>query len=287
MSRSVGIMVHRSRTEALAFADKVADWLETQGVSAWFDPSAAQRLGRPEKAFVESELADLEFFITLGGDGTILTTARLAAPLGIPILGVHMGRFGFIAETHPDDLFPRLKAILHGQMEVEERLMIHGEVRRNGERVHQGIGLNEAVVKSGMSHLLRLQTSLGGLPFATYPADGLIIAVPTGSTAYSLSAGGPLVSPTVQALLITPICPHTLSARPLVVPSDEIVEIEIEADGGEIIFSVDGVEPFALHSGDHVLVHRADYKTRLIVLDPTSFYRKVRDRYLYGERLNG
>ena len=286
MGRSVGIVVHRTRTEALHFASEVIAWLDQRGISVQLDSLAAEKLGQPTLACAPDGWDKVEFIITLGGDGTILTAARMASPCGVPILGVHMGRFGFIAETHPGDLFPHLEEILKGEFRVEERLMVRADIWRDGQTVHHSVGLNEALVKSGMSHLLELKTYLGGEEFATYPADGIIVATPTGSTAYSLSAGGPLMAPTMQAFVITPICPHTLSARPLLVPSDETIEIEIAMTGGEVIFAVDGVDPFTLQNGDRVVVHKADYVTRLIVLDHATFYRKVRDRYLYGERLN-
>jgi NAD+ kinase len=287
MGRSVGIVVHRTKQEALTFASEVIDWLSERGIAVCLDAEAARKLNRGALACDTRAWQNVEFIITLGGDGTILTAARMAAAGSIPILGVHMGQFGFIAETHPDDLFPHLEEIVNGQMRLEERLMIHAEVRRSGQVVYSGTGLNEAQVKSGMSHMLQLQTYLGGAPFATYPADGLIVSTPTGSTAYSLSAGGPLVAPTVQALIVTPICPHTLSARPMVVPGDEVVEVEVGVNGGEVLFAVDSVEQFPLQNGDRIVMRRADYVTRLIVLDHATFYRKVRNRYLYGERLNG
>ncbi len=286
MSRSVGIVVHRTKTEALHFASELIAWLDQRGISVRLDSLTAEKLQQPTLACVPEEWEKVEFIITLGGDGTILTAARMAAPCGVPILGVHMGRFGFIAETHPGDLYPHLEEILSGTMRVEERLMVRADIWREGKNVHHSVGLNEVLVKSGMSHLLELKTYLGGEEFATYPADGIIVAAPTGSTAYSLSAGGPLVAPTLQAFVITPICPHTLSARPLVVPSEEIIEIEIGMMGGEVIFAVDGVDPFTMQNGDRVVIRKADYVTRLIVLDHATFYRKVRDRYLYGERLN-
>ncbi|HZO91189.1 MAG TPA: NAD(+)/NADH kinase [Chthonomonadaceae bacterium] len=286
MGSSVGIVVHRTSREAAQFAQQVIAWLQERGISVCLDSESALRMGQSVAGCRISDLKQVRFIITLGGDGTILAAARMAAPIGIPILGAHMGQFGFIAEAHPSDLFQTLETILDGQMEIEERMMVRAEVWRGGQRVHSGVGLNEALVKSGMSHLLRLKTSLRGAPFATYPADGLIVSTPTGSTAYSLSAGGPLVEPTVQALVMVPICPHTLSARPMVLPCDEVIEIEIELNGGEVIFAVDGVDPFFLESGDRVIVQRADYATRLIVLGHATFYRKVRNRYLYGERLN-
>lgn len=286
MERRVGIVVHKSKPEALAFAQQVIAWLEQRGIKVWLDSGAAARLNQPTLQCAEEQWQAVEFIITLGGDGTILTAARMAAPCGIPILGVHMGRFGFIAETHPNDLFPHLEEILDGQIRTEERLMVCAEVWRAGECVHSGVGLNDAVVRSSRTHLLQIKTYLAGEAFATYPADGILVATPTGSTAYALSVGGPLITPTIQALAIVPICPHTLSARPLVVPADEVIEIEVEVDGGEVIFAVDGSEVFTLENGDRVSVRRADYTTRLIVLGHDTFYRKVRNRYLYGERLN-
>jgi NAD+ kinase len=285
MERSVGIVVHRTRPEALTFAGEVIAWLRERGVAVRLDSEAASDLEMPVLACLPGQWETVEFILTLGGDGTILKAARMAAPCGIPILGVHMGRFGFIAETHPKDLYPHLEEILNGQMRVEERMMVRADISREGECVHSGVGLNDVLVKSMMTHMLQLRTYLGGALFATYPADGLIVATPTGSTAYALSAGGPLVVPTVQAFVVVPVCPHTLSARPMVVPAEETIGLEVESEG-EVIVAVDGVEPFTLLTGDHVSIRRADDVTRLIVLDHATFYRKVRDRYLYGERLN-
>jgi NAD+ kinase len=171
-------------------------------------------------------------------------------------------------------------------MRLEERLMIRAEVVRDDRTVYSGVGLNDVLVKSKMSHTLQLKTYLGGALFATYPADGIVVATPTGSTAYALSAGGPLVFPTLQTLIMAPICPHTLSARPMIVPAEEKIAVEVESDGEHAICAVDGVEPFDLESGDIVQIRRADWSTRLIVLNHATFYGKVRARYLYGERLN-
>lgn len=286
MARFVGIVVHRERPEASAIAIEVINWLNERGLAARLGSETADRLGRPELACQPDEWAKAEFIISLGGDGTILMAARLASPAGVPILGVHMGRFGFIAETHPADLFSHLERIRNGEMQVEERMMVRAEVWRQGSCLQTRTGLNDATVKSRASQLLQIHTRLGGAEFATYPADGIIIATPTGSTAYSLSAGGPLVAPTVKAMILTPICPHTLSARPMIVPCEEVIEIEIETDSGDVVCAVDGVDPVAIESGDRIAIRRAECVTRLIVLDHATFYRKVRDRYLYGERLN-
>ena len=286
MKQRIGIVVHRSNPKAAEFAKEVIAWLEQRGIGVVLEERMAARLGRYELTGLPDTLPELGCVISLGGDGTILTAARMAAPSHVPILGVHMGRFGFIAELHPNALLEMLPTILREEYQLEERMMVRAEVWRDGECVYDADGLNEVVVKTGMSQIVSLKMHLSGREFATYPADGIIVATPTGSTAYSLSAGGPLVAPTVQALLLTPICPHTLSARPMIVPCNETIDIDLEKDGGEVFCSVDGQEEFSLETADRVSVRRADDMARIIVLDATSFYRKVRARYLYGERLN-
>lgn len=285
MQRTIGLIVHRTRPEAQAFAEQVVVWLQERGIEVRLERDMAERLGYPEFGCETVVQPGIEFVITLGGDGLILKIARMAAPYRIPILGVHMGRFGFIAEAHPDNLFTYLHAILNGTHQFEERVMVHAEVFREDERVYSATGLNEALVKSGLSHLVHLRLFLRDAPFATYPADGIIVATPTGSTGYALSAGGPIVEPTVKAFVLVPICPHTLSARPMVVPDTDRIELLILNNDGEVLFAVDGVAQFPLQKGDRVCIRRADYTTRLFVLEPASFYRKVRARYLYGERL--
>ena len=279
-------MVHKAKAEAQTFAIEVIEWLTARNVAVRLDAYTAERLNYPAFACDSAAMQAVAFIITLGGDGTILLAARIAAPCNIPILSVHMGNFGFIAETIPVDLFDHLEAILRGEMRIAERMMAQVEVRRDGEIVYSEIGLNEIVIKSGLSHLLRLKTHIAGMLFAMYLADGLIIATPTGSTAYALSAGGPLVHPDIEAFVIVPNNPHTLSARPLVIPCDAVIEVEAETTGGEIICAVDSADPFFLQSGDHVFVRRAACSARLISFDPAGFYRKVRNRYLYGERIS-
>jgi NAD+ kinase len=285
--KRVGLMVNGSKWEALQFASEVIAWLTERDVEVLIDPDAGPALGRDDIVWDTDTFGGLELLLTLGGDGTILAASHIAAPLGIPILGVHMGRFGFITETHPDELFARLDVMLETGPHVEERMMVQGDVLRDGKVVFSAVGLNEVVMNKGtMARTLHLRTSIGGDFVATYPADGVIVSTPTGSTAYALSAGGPLVEPTVQALLVVPIAPHTLAARPITIPPEETVSVMIESDGGEALFTADSCQIFPLVTGDQIDVRRADYTTRIVTFGKSSFYGKFRKRLLWGERLN-
>ena len=283
----VGLIVNSSKLPAVEFAQEALAWLTERDVEPVLNLDAARVMGRDDLAGDEEALRACRFLISLGGDGTILTASRIAAPAGVPILGVHMGHFGFIAEAHPDELFPHLDDLIDGKMAVEERIMVRGRIYRNGQVINEAAGLNDVVVTKGtQTRMLTLITEFAGGEPAVYQADGVIVATPTGSTAYALSAGGPLVEPTVHALLVVPICPHTLSARPLVIPADESVSVTVDSGGEDVIFSADGMNRFALESGDRVEVCRAEHTTRLITLGSSSFYRKVRKRLLWAERLN-
>lgn len=283
----VGLYVHPDKEAAQAFALQVLNWLEERNIRVWLDPDTADHLHRPEIMMDEAALSQMKLLITLGGDGTILMASRLVANHGVPILGVHLGQFGFVAEAHPGNLFSLLERAIAGQCEWEDRSMVQGEVWRNGEIVHSDRALNDVVINKGArSRMVRLQTALRGEDFASYPADGVIVSTPTGSTAYALSAGGPLVEPTIQALLLVPICPHALSARPLLLPHDERITITLSSDGQEVFFSADSACEFPLKSGDRIEIQVAPVATRLVVERHGSFYGKVRKRLLWGERVN-
>ena len=283
-TRSIGITVHRSNIKAWEQAAEIIEWLNSRNIQAVLDHATAQRLGRMDLIPKTRNWQDVEFVISLGGDGTILTSARTAAADGIPILGVHMGRFGFIAEYNPTDLISHIEEALNGCVHIEERMMLHVTILRGDLSISESIGLNDVTIKSSTSSLLNLNVSVAGDSFATYHADGVIVATSTGSTGYSLSAGGPIVEPTLQALIITPICPHTLSARAMVIPCHHTVEIELEEEGDEVIAKVDGQDAIQLHIGDRVVVKRSEFVTRLLLPEGSSYYRKVRARYLFGVR---
>lgn len=285
--KKIGLLVNRTKPDAIEFARDVVAYLTERGCEVKVEQEIAREIDCAKCSCPEEELGDTELLITLGGDGTILTASHIAAPKGVPVLGVHMGRFGFIAEANPDELLNRLDELMEGDLPVEERMMVQGQVIRAGETVFTAIGLNDIVLNKGArARMLRIQTAFGEEPFASYAADGVVVATPTGSSAYALSAGGPLVEPTVKALLVVPICAHTLAARPLLVPADEIISFTIESDGGEALFIADSYKVYPLTTGDRVVVRRADCSTKIVNLGRASFYRKIHQRLLWGERLN-
>ena len=190
--QTIGIMANAGKPAALEVAARASSYLESLGVTVRIQSRVAEALGQPERGFSDDAVADSEAVLVLGGDGTILATARLCAPLGIPMLPIHVGRFGFLTAVAPETLSEALDALREGRYTQEERMMLWCETRRGGVQQDSGLALNEVVVANGpLSRVLHLRTSIDGKYVTTYAADGIIVATPTGSTAYSLSAGGP------------------------------------------------------------------------------------------------
>jgi len=230
----VGLIANTSRESALACARQLVRWLLGREVAVRLQPELAQRLGLPELAAEDEELAGADFIVALGGDGTLLKASRIAtravaaslrpACASAPILGIHSGgpgSFGFLTETTPEHAREAIAAALRGDYRLDERMMVGAEVIRGGAGVAQFAALNDLVIAKGaLARMLKMRISVGDTFIATYAADGIIVATPTGSTAYSLAAGGPLVNPAVSLILLTPICPHTLNVRSLIIGAE-------------------------------------------------------------------
>jgi NAD+ kinase len=288
MSRSVGLITHVRREPALECARELAAWLLERGLPLRAQPEAAELLGQPELAASDEEIAGTEFILALGGDGTLLAASHIAARRGTPILGVHVGgpgSFGFLTEATPVTACQAVERILAHDYRVDERMMVSAEVLRDGERIVQFDALNDLVVRGALARMLKMRITVDDTFLATYAADGIIAATPTGSTAYNLAAGGPLVHPTLHVIVLTPICPHTLNVRSLIISDSEYARIEIDMDPRDMaLLTVDGQTSFDLRPADTVLVRRAEPVTRLISLDRSHFYRKLQSRLRLGER---
>ncbi len=221
----------------------------------------------------------IDCVIVLGGDGTLLSVARRAAQAGTPILGVNLGNLGFLTEVEPANLEKALWALVRGEYTIEERTMVQAQVTRAGRIVTSLAGLNDVVISKGaFARIISLDVFVNDEYYSTFPADGIIISSPTGSTAYSLSAGGPLISPNIDVMLVTPICPHTLFSRSLVIAGDDRVRVVVEAPHEEVAVTVDGQVGFRVESHDEIIVGRAPEVTRFVRLQAKSFYGTMRER---------
>lgn len=238
-----------------------------------------------EEHVAETELvARAEAVVAFGGDGTLLYAARRVAPRETPILGVAAGTLGFLTEASPHDLAAVLPKMVGGRAPISERLNLQGSVERGGKHLERFTALNDIVIgRVGVTRLARLEAMVGDEHVGSYLSDGLILSTPTGSTAYSLSAGGPIVSPNLRVVLAVPICPHTLTVRPLVISEEDPIRVEVQTLTGEGLVTVDGQETHPLQAGDVVHVRCAPFTTRL-VLTGRSFYRLLRDKFRWGER---
>jgi NAD+ kinase len=271
---------------AIEAGDAIITWLEGRSIQPLLPPEAAAVTGRPDLT-VEPGPAwgEAELLIVLGGDGTLIRAAQMVAPLQVPVLGVNTGHLGFLTELENSELFDALDQILAGNYMVEERLMLQAQVVRRGKQLLEVTGLNDVVVSKGpRARLVHLGVSVGETTVARYPADGIIVATPTGSTAYSLSAGGPIVGPTVDVLLVTPICPHTMISRAMVVAGSERVAINVLENPGEVGLSVDGSDPYPLEKGDQVRISRAPYAARLVRRHTYQFYEVLRQKLAHPSR---
>ncbi|WP_165863922.1 NAD(+)/NADH kinase [Capsulimonas corticalis] len=282
-------MANAGKDAALHVAKAADEYLRARGVAVLLQHHVAEEIGDAGRGLSDSEVTDADAVLVMGGDGTILATSRECASKGTPMLPIHLGRFGFLTEVSPEDLNPALDALLSGNFTVDERMMLRCESLRGADEEDQAsaFALNDVVIANGpLSRVLHLRMSVNGKYVTTYAADGIIIATPTGSTAYSLSAGGPLVHPSMQTILVTPICPHTLTARALLVPEDAEITIVVERDPQDMVrVTVDGQVGFPLLAGDEIKVRRSPYPARLLTVGGADFYDKLQSKLRWGERM--
>jgi NAD+ kinase len=223
--------------------------------------------------------------IVLGGDGTLLSAARVVGTTGKPILGVNLGALGFLTAIALEELYPVLEKIFSYDFDYDERMMLVAHVHRLGERVANYTVLNDVVINKGaLARIIDIETTVGEMYLSTFKADGLIISTPTGSTGYSLSAQGPIVYPMLRSILITPICPHTLTNRPLVIPEDLVVRAELRSKEADVFLTLDGQVGFGLREGDVVEVKKADAPLRFFRSPYKDYFAVLRTKLKWGER---
>jgi NAD+ kinase len=289
--RRVGIVAKSHLRAATPHLVKIGEWLAGRGIEAIFEtataalmPSSAGRRVLEKHALA----AGADMVLVLGGDGTLLSMANCIGEAGsnIPILGVNFGSLGFLTEVTLSELYETLEAAVTGTAHVEERLMLRSTTARGGAIFDEQMALNDAVItKTARSRMIDLSVSVGDDFVTRVKADGLIIATPTGSTAYNLAAGGPIVQPNVDALILTPIAPHTLTNRPIVIPADSVVRVQPNMEErDEVFITFDGQAGFQLQAGDVITVRRAPRPLRVLRPTTRSYFEVLRTKLKWGER---
>ena len=283
-SKSIGILTKPKFPEVKETLQEVVTWLRARNIAAVLDNTSAVLLGE-SGGLQKTQLAQkADVLLVLGGDGTMLNAARLAGERGIPILGVNMGGLGFLTEVRLENLYPSLERVFANEYVIDERLMLGTHIHRHGETVAQGLVLNDVVVSKGtLARMIELKVSIQGQFVTNLRGDGLIISTPTGSTAYSLSAGGPIINPAVHSLILTPICPHTLTHRPLIVPDDSEIDVSLTSKDEGAMATLDGQVGVALTQGDTVVIKATDFRTKLIRFPETHYYGVLREKLKWGD----
>jgi len=283
--RTVGLVVKRNRPRAARLAARMQAMLRRRGLRVLADADGFLA-GAPARA--KAELArECDLLVVLGGDGTLLSVARHTDG-SLPILGVNMGELGFLTEVTEAEALPMLARVLAGQYDLDRRMTLAAALERKGRVVRRFRALNDVVISNGsLARIVSFNVSVDDLPLASYRADGVIVATPTGSTAYSLSAGGPVVEPTVQALLVSPISPHTLSNRPVVLRPEAVVRVAVAERENDAILTIDGQESIKLAGGDVLVARRGRASVSLVRSPDRTYYDVLRAKLGWGARQGG
>jgi len=276
--------VHDPRCQSVA--DDLINWLEERGCTPLVDEHLAHHIGY-SNGMTRAEIREqAELVVVLGGDGTLISVARLMCGKDVPILGVNLGSLGFLTETTVDELYSRLEKCLEGNPRVSDRMMLEVTVHREGTEIETHYALNDVVINKGaLARIVDLETKVNRHFLTTFKADGLIISTPTGSTGYSMSAGGPIVHPQMSCIVITPICPHTLTNRPIVVPDESVVSITVKSSFDENVYlTIDGQVGLELKEGDSLEVRRALKTIALVMSRNRDYFELLRTKLKWGER---
>ncbi len=282
--KKIGIICKLEKAEPKEILQDLLPLLKRKGCDVYLDTETASKIGL--NGYSRSEIASLvDVVIVLGGDGTMLSVSRLVAEKGVPILGVNLGSLGFITEISKEEVLAAVEKMIQSPLAIEERLMLHTQIFRNDNQVASYLALNDIVFNKGaLARIIDLETYINGRYVTTYKADGLIVSTPTGSTAYSLSAGGPILYPTLDSILVTPICSHTLTNRPIVLPQDFKIKVVLKTLSEDVYLTVDGQEGFSLRMDDAIEIVKSRSKARLLLPKERDYFDILRTKLKWGER---
>jgi NAD+ kinase len=282
----IGIVGKTNKRSVFEITKEVCSWLKGRNIEVYVEKGLGMEIGHPN-SLPSTELPEfVDVILVFGGDGTFLRVARLVCKYDIPILGVNLGGLGFLTEITIDELYPTLERIISGEYVIEKREMLYATIHRDSaDRIGDYIVLNDVVINKGaVARMIDLAIYINGSHVTTFRADGIILSTPTGSTAYSLSAGGPIVYPTLPLTIITPICPHTLTNRPLVVSNETTIRIKFLTDTHDVYLTLDGQVGVTLKMGDVIEVGKSDTSVKLIRSPFRDYFTILKTKLLWGER---
>ena len=263
----------------------LTQWLRAKGCNLYIDQNIAELAGETATCSQEEIPTDSDLIVVLGGDGTLLNVARIAHPYNVPILGVNFGTLGFLTETTLEDLYPTLQSTLSGECEIEHRMLLNASLWRDKTKMYDFNVLNDIVINKGaLARIVNLTVRVNDQAMTSYRADGLIIATPTGSTAYSLSAGGPIIHPSMEALVLSPICPFALTNRPIVVPDTSKIKVHLTKrhEDEDVRITLDGKVGCAMKSGDILEAEKAGVSVKLVQAPGKNYYQTLRKKLHWG-----
>jgi len=280
--RRIGIIAKRNKPRAIEIISELTPWLDRYGIEVIVDEETASQMGDASSASSEYVPSQSDLVIVLGGDGTLLHAARQVGDSGVPILGVNLGSLGFLTNIALPDLYDVMEKVLEGDYRIEERMTLRAELEKD-VTVPPHVVLNDVVINKGaLARIVTLKVNINGTYMTTYRADGLIVSTPTGSTGYNMSAGGPTIYPTLSAIIITPICPHTLTNRPIVVPGDAEIDIKLVSESSDVFVTLDGQVGFQYPMNRKLTVSRG--VTKILLVEPTrlEYFSVLRSKLRWG-----
>lgn len=287
--RRVGVVVKPHQPEALKTICRLIEWLSARGITLAGSPHLdheriEHETGCAVEIFEEDKLAaNADLIVVLGGDGTMIATARMVGDHRVPVLGINYGSLGYLAEFRIEEMFTALESILEGNYQIDARGTLAAEVFRGDERLVHSRVLNDVVInKSALARIIEIEAYLNHQFVNSFRADGLIVSTPTGSTAYNLSAGGPVIYPSMNAVVITPICPFTLSNRPIVVPDDALIELRLKTPEEDVALTLDGQVGFPLETEDRVLIRKSRTTFNMVKPPNRNYFDVLRDKLRWG-----
>ena len=286
--KKVGIIANIAKEKSSEYTASLREWMIGRGLEVYLEEGIAAKIGGLPGVERRKLWSIVDLIVVFGGDGTILRTARLVRDRDVPIVGINLGVFGYLTEVNLDEMYSALEVILAGEFQVEKRMMLDVEIRRGGKTLLEGSVLNDVVINRGnLSRIVELETTVDDRYMTTFKADGLIISTPTGSTAYSLSAGGPIVFPELYSIIINPICPHTLTNRPIILPESAEIKVTLRTMEKGANVTLDGQVSFTVKSGDTVTIRKSRHVTTLVSSPHRGYLEILRTKLGWGGSQTG